>query len=47
MMNYERQVSRTSGTIYDLGIIFETNVRINFGFLIDVFLPKAGVIFNA
>lgn len=47
MVNYGQRVLGTSGTIYDIGIIFETDVRINFGFLFDVFLPKAGIIFDA
>jgi hypothetical protein len=38
---------RSIRTIYHVGIIFNAGIRVNLGFLVDVFLPKAGVIFNA
>jgi hypothetical protein len=47
MVDSERHVLGVKCTIYDVGIIFDANVRIDFGFLFDVFLPKTGVIFNA
>ena len=41
-----QSVQRDS-TIYDFGIIFNAGIRVDLGFLAGIFLPKAGVIFNA
>jgi hypothetical protein len=34
-------------TVYDVGVIFYAGIRVHLGFLADVFLPKARVIFDA
>ncbi len=34
-------------TIYNVGIIFNAGIRVDFGLLAGVFLPEARIIFNA
>jgi len=47
MSEYHPSRMREQHTIYDVGVIFYAGIRVYLGFLADVFLPKARIIFNA